>query len=467
MKKKLTIEDYVASFDNLATYRCVRTIKREFDGKASDFYEAPSKFKEFSSLNPEQKNATYASVFKNIRHYNFAGLSKEDMKHILGHNYKDATFMAQFRQKIEALGYVRHPHGTLVYGGKRYCYSAKYIPSKSKIFQIFGDEKKVEEVLDFYNYTSKEQAVLYRWSTKNKGDTNMKLPSDKTLCKKYNWTQETLDNLRANNQLESLVCRLEKEKGKKRKSREEALLEQIANLTAVVGQLQSKLAGNSIQQEVQESPKTVKLLDKTPDRQETEKEPPVEEITDDHSQRPFKSPRDVLDCYKKLLRLGVGSYSTLESCVKPIITDFMFEEAIQFWNLQPYSFKQPFELQAWIQDVPPEERMRIYKSKWKFLTMLKRQLEGPYAAEIFKDEMVDGNFIPASQSRIRKALEKVKEALTSAELHYYRARDARDNKTEEQAVEEIKPTEEVKQAEPKKDVKKAEVEVDLESCCNF
>lgn len=156
MKKKLTVEDYVASFDNLATFRCVRTIKREFDGKASDFYEAPSKFKEFSSLNREQKDATYASVFKNIRHYNFAGLSNEDMAHILGHKYHDATFMAQFKEQIEALGYVRHPHGTLSYSGEMHHYPAKYLPPKTKIFQIFGDEDKVEEVLDFYNYTKKE-----------------------------------------------------------------------------------------------------------------------------------------------------------------------------------------------------------------------------------------------------------------------------------------------------------------------
>lgn len=469
MKQKLTIEDYVASFDKLATFRCVYVIKTQFGGKASDFFDTPKKKKEFSSLNSTQKAATYQTVFKNIRHYNFAGLSKEDLRHILGHNYESATFKTQFRLEIEALGYTIHPHGTLVYRKERHSYPAKYLPSKTKIFQIFADEKKVDEILNFDNYSPKEQKILFGWSTQNKGDTEMRLPSDKTLCKKYNWTQETLDNLRANNQLESLVARLEKEKTKTRHRKEDAMQEQIDSLKVLVKQLQNQLAGNAIPQEEPAAPSSIKFLEKRPERQETEKEVPIEVILDDKSQRPFNSPEEVMDCYKKLLLHGVGSYSTLESCLKPIITDYLFDRVIEFWSALPDSYKQKFGINGWLQDVSPEERMRVYRCKGKFLKMLKRQIEGPYAAEIFKDEMMDGKFVPASQKRINMALEKVKEALANAELNFYRARDARDSKPveDEQPVEEIKPTEEVKQVEPEKDVKKVEEKIDLESCCNF
>lgn len=440
-RTKLTMQDYVDAFDRLATFRCVYVIQEEFNGNASDFFESPAKLKQFSTLTQPQKNATYASVFRNIRHFNFAGISNKDLSSILGHNYRSADFMAEFREQIKALGYTIQPHGTLVYGGERHSYPAKYLPSKLTIFEIFNDEKKVNDILDFRNYAKKEQRVLYRWSTENKTEEQkMEHPSDKALCRKYNWTQEQLDNLRANGLLDYTVSQIERKKRKGQKTERQTLLDQVANLTAAFSQLQQQIAAGTTPQPASTPTPPVQLTAKAASKV----------IRPSGAERgtapiqPFGNPNEVVDAFKDMLLRGVGNPWAFRHWIVPIITDYLFQDVEAFWANLPSSFRERFTANEWFSDSTPEEQMRICTERGRLLRRLYTQMSGPLAGRMFKDEKINGKFVPASERRINGAKNEVKKAFDHARLAFLEAKNDKQQAKEPEAPQRVVEIREVK-----------------------
>jgi hypothetical protein len=153
-------------------------------------------------------------------------MAREDVGHILGHNARSAAFMAEFRAELVKMGYRICPHGEYCFHAAdgeiiRRHYSKKYLPPEAKIRAIFQDKDHAERIEDFNEYDTRDRRILYRLSTKyldNKENT-MNLPSDKTLCDKYNVTQEQVENMKANNQLERFVKEREHAKARAEKRR--------------------------------------------------------------------------------------------------------------------------------------------------------------------------------------------------------------------------------------------------------
>lgn len=165
-KKKLDVQEAVHNVCEAADSLCAFIIDRYFDGNVSRFYDAPHKFEEFHDpkTSPLKKNATYATVYADLQHYNWVGIQKKYIRALVGHNYDNAEFMADFRSAITQLGYVIKLPGTFWYNGKdgkkRHPYYAKYLPPKSKLEAIFSDRKYAKRVARSSSYNNRVRNVL-------------------------------------------------------------------------------------------------------------------------------------------------------------------------------------------------------------------------------------------------------------------------------------------------------------------
>lgn len=161
-KKKLDVQEAVYNVCEATDSLCAFIIDRYFDGDVSKFYDAPHKFEEFHDpkTTPLKKNATYATVYADLQHYNWVGIKKKYIRALVGHNYDNAEFMADFRSAITQLGYVIKLPGTFWYKGKRHPYYAKYLPPRDKLEAIFSDRKYAKRVARSSSYNNRVKNVL-------------------------------------------------------------------------------------------------------------------------------------------------------------------------------------------------------------------------------------------------------------------------------------------------------------------
>ena len=162
-KKKLDVQEAVHNVCEATDSLCAFIIDRYFDGNVSKFFKAAQKFEEFhdpTKTSPLKKNATWNIVYPDMQHYNWVGIKKKYIRALVGHNYDNAEFMAEFRSILAQLEYVVKPHGTFWYKGKRHPYYTKYLPPQKKLEAIFSDRKYAKQVARSSSYNNRVRNVL-------------------------------------------------------------------------------------------------------------------------------------------------------------------------------------------------------------------------------------------------------------------------------------------------------------------
>lgn len=162
MQKSLTKEEYGTFFDEVSIAKYTYLIKHYFGGDVNAFYQAPSKFKEWSAEKSfNKRNALYDPAWSGIRKYNLAGLEYKWLYRIFGKNYHNAQFMHGMWDMIEnTLHYRRVRHGTLPCKGRKDPYPTKYLPPRERLIEIFNNPKLVKQILDTSNYCNKVKKIL-------------------------------------------------------------------------------------------------------------------------------------------------------------------------------------------------------------------------------------------------------------------------------------------------------------------
>ena len=316
MQKSLTLDDYVAFFEDVDISRCVYIIKLYFNGDVNAFYKAPSKFKEWSvEKSFYKREAMFKPAWDAISHYNFVGIHHKWLKRIFGKNYYSAQFMQRVWDKVyKTLHFTYVHHGTLTYKGEEHSYPAKYLPPKERLQQIFSNPKLVERILNTSNYCNKVKKIL---------DAMIKENTKKAGKDVSSWGRDK------------------------------------ANQRGV-----------------------------------------------------FTSPEHLLGRLWAFLQKGdAGTPMGYYNVLKPIVTDYLYNSFKKEWlNGTPQSIQNKYVGDDMMTN---EERKAIAKKQLKFVMKIRKQLDGPNASKMFKDEKIgtdkngEGIYKPADEKRIAKASEAV------------------------------------------------------------
>ena len=319
-KKKLDVQEAVYIVCEAADSLCAFIIDRYFNGNVSKFFESSSKYEAFFDLSRLEKNATWNIVYPDMQHYNWVGIKKKYIRALVGHNYDNAEFMAEFRSILAQLGYVVKPHGTFWYKGKRHPYYAKYFPPKSKLEAIFSNRKYAKEIANPKNHDTRVRKVL-------EAIRNDYVPE-----------------------------------------------------------------------------KTKKKYQKKPSKSDTANASDI-----------FQTPYELLEAFKSLLDteiVGPPTHDMFKAALEPILTHYLFKEAESHWNKKPAAVRERFG-DGWMAELTDEEQIEIHLKRFGLLSKVYKQLTGPDASRMFKDEWIgkdkDGNniFKPADENRIEKARKAV------------------------------------------------------------
>lgn len=328
MQRSLTMEEYATFFMEVVDSKCVDVIKHYFRGNVDAFYNAPSKFKEWSTEKDFYKReAMYKSAWEGLSHYNFAGLEHKWLKRIFGKNYYNAQFMHKVWDMVKALGYKKVYHGTLPYKGKndtcstKHTYPTKYLPPPEKLKEIFKDPELVKRVINPSSYCNKVRKIL--------------------------------DAMRDEHLSEEKREMIQKGKG-----------------------------GKSCN---------------------------------------FTSPDNLMNKLLLLVKKGnAGTAMSFNSIVEPILTKEYCNYARDFWfNEIPQSIKDKYEGGSLESLMKPEDLKAMYETQLAFIKKIQKQLNGPDALKMFKDEWIgkdkDGNVLwkQADEKRIATAREAVDAKIAS------------------------------------------------------
>lgn len=335
MKPKLNDDDYVKYMDDIATSRVAVTIRNYFKGNVSRFYNAFDRFKkrnkEVNDLSEEERKVVLDSIWKDLRHYNLAGIEQKYIKSVFGNNYYSADFMHKAWNKMETLGYHIVKHGTLTYKGQRHTFLTKYLPPQKRLEAIFADKKEVARVISSSSYCNKVKKIL------------------------------------------------------------DAIVEQ-----------NSRKAGKNVDA-WHKNKKLAKV--------------------------PFNSPDKLINDLLLLTKEGnAGTPMSFFTVIEPIVTTDYCEEVRKLWNKSkdiPLSVRNKYSMGYLEYYLKPEELQTMYKNQLNFIMKIHKQLNGPCASRMFKDEKngydEDGKtkWKQADEKRIAKAVEAVNMAIAKlqAKLH--------------------------------------------------
>lgn len=130
----------------------------------------------------------------------------------------------------------------------------------------------------------------------------------------------------------------------------------------------------------------------------------------------FQTPDGLLDEFKLLLDTHkVGTPLSFKSALVPILTPYLFDEAMAYWETKPFEVRQKFASTTWLGELKPKDQIAVWRMRLAFFLGLNERLNGPDAAKMFKDERIRGEFVPANEARIGKARKAVMDAISNCQ----------------------------------------------------
>lgn len=123
-------------------------------------------------------------------------------------------------------------------------------------------------------------------------------------------------------------------------------------------------------------------------------------------------------CWQELVKLVkeqlnsfmIGPPSTFKNLLTTILTEYKYKELEKYWkNRSGDPRMQRFLGNGWLELLSQYEKVELYRARLDFLNNLNKQLDGPLAFRMFKDEYVRGrrgvksHFVPVTDERIIRA----------------------------------------------------------------